>query len=75
AVMRDSQNFVHASEEGVGIVDMPGYKVQKDLDELQKVIDWLDSWPNRRRDLHDTGVSNKPAGNVTVLHNPLINSG
>lgn len=75
AVMRDSQNFVHASEEGVGLVDMPSYKVKKDLDELQKVIDWLDNWPHRRRDLRDTGMGPKAGSNVTVLHNPLINSG
>ena len=75
AVMRDSQNFVHASEEGVGLVDMPSYKVKKDLDELQKVIDWLENWPHRRRELCDTGVGPQAGSNVTVLHNPLINSG
>jgi len=48
AVMRDSQNFVHAAEEGIGICEMQPYKVKKDLLELEKIIEWLDGWEERR---------------------------
>ncbi len=48
AIMRDSQNFVHAAEEGIGICEMQPYKVKKDLLELEKVTNWLDDWQERR---------------------------
>ena len=48
AVMRDSQNFVHAAEEGIGICEMQPYKVKKDMVQLEKVVDWLDGWQDRR---------------------------
>ncbi|MBT6210411.1 MAG: AAA family ATPase [Woeseia sp.] len=48
AVLRDSQNFVHAAEEGIGICEMQPYKVKKDMVELEKIIDWIDSWEERR---------------------------
>ena len=48
AVLRDSQNFVHAAEEGIGICEMQPYKVKKDMVEFEKIIDWIDSWEERR---------------------------
>lgn len=48
AVMRDSQNFVHAAEKGIGICEMQPYKVRKDIAELEKIIEWLDGWKERR---------------------------
>jgi len=48
AVMRDSQNFVHAAEKGIGICEMQPYKVRKDITELEKIIEWLDGWKERR---------------------------
>ena len=50
AVLRDSQNYVHAAGLGVGICEMPAYKVQKDLPQLKLIIDWLDDWRMRRLD-------------------------
>lgn len=74
AVLRDSQNFVRASEEGIGIVEMQPSRVRDDLEQLQKIADWLDGWQNRRR---DSGVAGgRPtSGNVTVLPNSRFNSG
>lgn len=74
AVMRDSQNFIHACEQGMGIVEMQPYKVRKDIAELEKIVAWLDSWPHRGRKLGDTGL-HPSTNNVTVLHNPRLNSG
>lgn len=48
AVMRDSQNFVRAVEQGIGICEMPPYKVRPDMEQLELVVDWLNDWRNRR---------------------------
>lgn len=64
AVLRDSQIFVRATEHGLGLADLQPHRVKKDIDELGKIISWLDSWPTRRRD------AAKPVhrhANVTVL--------
>ncbi len=64
AVMRDSQNFIHATEHGIGIADMQPHRVRKDVEQLEKIIEWLDSWPVRR------GESRRPAqapSNVTAF--------
>ena len=50
AVLRDSQNYVHAAGLGIGICEMPAYKVQNDLPQLKLIIDWLDQWRMRRLD-------------------------
>lgn len=49
AVLRDSQNFVHAAEEGLGLCEMQPSRVRQDVAELEKIIRWLDGWPERRR--------------------------
>lgn len=56
AVMRDSQNFVHAAEEGIGICEMQPHKIKKDLRELEKVTEWLDSWQERRFRTGETSI-------------------
>jgi chromosome partitioning protein len=48
AVVRDSQNFVHAAEEGIGICEMQPSRVRKDMEQLEKIVDWLDGWKERR---------------------------
>jgi chromosome partitioning protein len=66
AVMRDSQNFVHAAEEGIGICEMQAYKVKKDMLQLRKITDWLDGWQDRRyRAPESSLIENSP--NVTEL--------
>ena len=49
AVLRDSQNFVHAAEQGLGIVEMQPSRVQKDLAQFDNVTRWLDDWQQRKR--------------------------
>ena len=51
AVLRDSQNYVHAAGQGIGICEMPAYKVQKDLPHLKLIINWLDQWRVRQLDV------------------------
>lgn len=54
AVLRDTQNFVHAADAGIGICEMQPYKVRKDIEQLEKIIQWLDGWEDRRRDPIET---------------------
>lgn len=71
AVLRDSQTFVHAAEAGIGIIEMPPYKVRKDIEQLERIIGWLNDWQNRRQHAFPSG--NYPeanAANVTVLRKP-----
>ena len=42
AVLRDSQNYVHAAAHGLGIYEMPHFRVRQDLEQMELIIDWLD---------------------------------
>ena len=71
AVLRDSQNYVHATDQGIGLAEMQPYKVRKDIDELKKIIFWLDSWQDRGNEPQRTKTTPAPTpSNVTVLHTP-----
>lgn len=74
AVLRDSQNFVHAAEEGIGICEMQPYKVRKDIEELEKIITWLDGWQDRRYKTLESSLIEK-APNVTIFRKPGVSSG
>jgi chromosome partitioning protein len=50
-VLRDSQNFIHAAEEGIGVCEMPRHRVKKELEQIERVVEWLDAWQERRRDI------------------------
>jgi chromosome partitioning protein len=50
AVLRDTQNYIHAAEQGLGIHEMPRHKVKKDVAQMSDVVDWLGTWRERRRD-------------------------
>jgi chromosome partitioning protein len=69
AVMRDSQNFVHAAEQGIGICEMQPHKVKKDIVELEKIVEWLDDWKERRYRTAETSVIEK-SPQVAILRNP-----
>jgi len=68
AVLRDSQTFVQAAEKGVGIIEMQPSRVRQDLAQFEKIMKWLDNWPERRRTSSDvTGVRRKPFSKVSFL--------
>jgi chromosome partitioning protein len=68
AVLRDSQNFVHSAEKGIGIVEMQPSRVRPDVEQLTKIMTWLDSWPERRRKPNNvTGVKRTPFSKVSFL--------
>jgi chromosome partitioning protein len=41
ATLRDSQNYVRASEMGVGLHEMKPYVVEQDLADWQPMLEWL----------------------------------
>jgi len=47
AVLRDSQNYVHAADLGMGIHEMAHHRVKKDVEQLDRIVDWLDRLPTR----------------------------
>ena len=73
AVLRDSQNFVHASEAGIGLIEMQPHKVRREIDELNKIVFWLDGWRDRGREPHRPAPPAQ-SGNVTVLHSSRFRS-
>ncbi len=42
AVLRDSQDYVHAAAHGLGIYEMPHHRVRQDIEQMDLIIEWLD---------------------------------
>jgi chromosome partitioning protein len=75
AVLRDSQNFVHAAEQGIGLCDMQPSRVRQDIEQMQKIVAWLDAWPDRRRDASTaTGLNQKPSARTPILRRAQFGS-
>jgi chromosome partitioning protein len=49
AVLRDSQNFVHAAEMGVGVHEMQPSRVREDVEQVNRIVAWLNGWEQRRQ--------------------------
>ena len=49
AVLRDSQNFVHASAQGIGICELPAHRIKSDIVQMNAIVTWLYRWSTRRR--------------------------
>ena len=49
AVLRDSQNFVHAAERGIGIHEMQPSRVREDVEQIERIVNWLEGWEQRRQ--------------------------
>ena len=65
AELRDSQNYVHAAALGLGISELPAYKVRQDVEQLMPIITWLDNWRMRRLDAFSTsGFEHAPSSEV-----------
>jgi len=75
AVLRDSQNFVHAAEKGVGLHEMQLSRVRPDVEQIDKVVTWLDGWEARRkRALLITSMRRQPYSRLAMLHKPQVRS-
>ncbi len=75
AVLRDSQNFVHAAEQGVGLCEMQPSRVKPDVEQIERIVEWLEAWPDRRRDSSSvTAANRKPVMSRSVLRRPQFGS-
>jgi chromosome partitioning protein len=75
AVLRDSQNFVHAAEQGVGLCEMQPSRVKHDVEQIENIIRWLDAWPERRRDSSAvTSVNQQPKFGRSLLRRAQFGS-
>lgn len=62
--LRDSQNYVRSAELGIGVVEMPRWQVQQDLENWRQIMAWLST----KRRGQSGGVA---AANVTQLPPPV----
>jgi chromosome partitioning protein len=67
AVLRDSQNFVHSAEQGIGVCEMPRSRVKPDVVQIEKIVSWLDAWPQRRRESTSTTAIEKTPSAARAL--------
>ncbi len=58
ATLRDSQNYVRAAEQGVGLHEMKRSQVEQDLEDWQPMLGWLQA-----KETSDTGSSSPPQTN------------
>lgn len=42
AHLRDTQNYIHAAENGLGIFDMPWYQVEHDIEQWKPLTRWIE---------------------------------
>jgi chromosome partitioning protein len=59
AVLRDTQNYVRSAEQGLGVCEMQPSRVKPDVEQIEKIVSWLDAWPQRRRDSTSPASINK----------------
>lgn len=70
AVLRDSQVYVQAAGQGIGICEMPARMVQQDIPQLKLIINWLDQWRMRRLDAETApGFEHVPGAQVLTPAN------
>lgn len=75
AVLRDSQNYVHAAEDGMGLHEMPASRVREDVRQIDRVVQWLDGWEERRRQAVEAGnLTRAPAPGFTLRYKPQFGS-
>jgi chromosome partitioning protein len=76
AVLRDSQNYVRAAEKGLGMHEMrPPSRVSPDIQQIDKIVTWLDGWEaRRRRALQINGMRKRSFAGVTLLRKSQVSS-
>jgi chromosome partitioning protein len=68
ATIRDSQNYVRAAEQGVGIHEMKPYTVKEDLAQWESLLNWLE--PERVLTEQPAPLQEQPAPQVQVAAMP-----
>ena len=75
AVLRDSQNFVHAAEQGIGIHEMQPSRVAPDVEQIDRIVQWLDGWQERRkRAIQLAQMSDRSATTGSTISKPQFGS-
>jgi len=71
AVLRDTQNYVQAAAQGIGIVEMPAYRVRQDIEPMNAIMNWLDQWRMRWLDTTATpGFEHVPGAEILTPRHP-----
>ncbi|MDH3533787.1 MAG: AAA family ATPase [Gammaproteobacteria bacterium] len=75
AVLRDSQNFVHSAEKGIGVHEMQPSRAHQDIEQIERITRWLDGWSERRmHSANITGSRRGPFSRVSLLRKPQASS-
>ncbi|MDX1517238.1 MAG: AAA family ATPase [Woeseiaceae bacterium] len=67
AVLRDSQNYVHAAERGIGLHEMQPSRVAPDVEQIDRIVTWLDGWEERRRQAVDAAQHARQQAGASAL--------
>ena len=71
AVLRDSQNFVRSAELGIGLHEMQPHRVRLEVEQLDRIVKWLDGWSDRRKSAANiTGIRRQSFSKVAFLRRP-----
>ena len=74
AVLRDSQNFVHAADQGIGVCEMQPSRVRQDAEQIDRIVRWLEAWRERRPQTRvPSGIRQAPA-RPSLLRRPQFGS-
>jgi len=65
ATIRDSQNYVRAAEQGVGIHEMKSYLVKEDMTQWETLLAWLE--PERVLAEQPAPLQEQPAPEVVEI--------
>jgi len=69
------RSFMDSAEQGIGVSEMPPSKVRADIEQIEKIVNWLDAWPERRRDsTSTTAVNKRPSVARTLLSRVQLGS-
>ena len=68
SVLRDSQNFVRAADEGIGICDLPLYRAKKDLVAMAQIVSWLDQGAELQLETGTMRTAESPETGDRALH-------
>jgi chromosome partitioning protein len=71
AVLRDTQNFVRSAEQGIGVCEMQPSRVKPDVAQIEKLANWLDDWPERRR---ESSINKPPSAARALLRRAQFGS-
>ncbi len=66
-ILRDSQHYVRAAEEGLGVCELPGKRAEQDTEQVARIVSWLRDWQSRSRSAR-LEQQIRAAPNVTELH-------